>query len=117
MGIAVTVSGVRAEARKKNATILDDVAVLRRKWHAALLPTAQLPPFEEIMLGSLGRLADNIGLIRSEAGIPTLLRAGRYIQNWLGHEVCNARSATFHRNARWPWRMRPPTRFALRSLI
>jgi diguanylate cyclase (GGDEF)-like protein/PAS domain S-box-containing protein len=88
MGIAVTgASAVRVKATRKNPIILDDIAVLRRKWHAALLPGAQLPPFEEIMLGSLGRLADNIGLIRTEAEIPTLLRAGRYVQNWLGHEI------------------------------
>jgi diguanylate cyclase (GGDEF)-like protein/PAS domain S-box-containing protein len=86
MRIAVAEVGVKA-ARK--SAILDDIAVLRRKWHAALPPTAPLPPFEEIMLGSLGRLADNIGLVRTEGGIPTLLRAGRYVQNWLGHEVRN----------------------------
>jgi len=81
-------SAVRARAARKNA-ILDDMAVLRRKWHAALQPDAHLPPFEEIMLGSLGRLADNIGLIRVEGGTPTLLRAGRYVQDWLGHDVRN----------------------------
>jgi diguanylate cyclase (GGDEF)-like protein/PAS domain S-box-containing protein len=63
--------------------------VLRRKWHAACPPAAHLPPFEEVMLGSLGRLADNIGLIRIEGGVPTLLRAGRYVQAWLGHDVRN----------------------------
>ena len=90
MGIAVTgASAVRVKATRKNPIILDDIAVLRRKWHAALLPGVRLPPFEEIMLGSLGRLADNIGLIRTEAEIPKLLRAGRYVQNWLGHEVRN----------------------------
>src|SRR5262245_44140757 len=89
MGNAVTgASAVRARVARKNAN-LDDIAVLRRKWHAALPPTAELPPFEEVMLGSLGRLADNIALIRIEGGIPTLLRAGRYVQNWLGHDVRN----------------------------
>ncbi|MDQ8726559.1 EAL domain-containing protein [Bradyrhizobium sp. LHD-71] len=56
-------------------------------WHAALSPEALLPPFEEIMLGSLGRLADNIGLMQTEVGVPTLLRAGRYVQKWLGQEI------------------------------
>src|SRR5689334_2287006 len=89
MGIAVTgATAVRAKSAHKNA-ILDDIAVLRRKWHAALPPRAHLPPFEEIMLGSLGRLADNIGLIRIENGIPTVLRAGRSAQSWLGQDVRN----------------------------
>jgi diguanylate cyclase (GGDEF)-like protein/PAS domain S-box-containing protein len=82
-------SAVRARTTRKNAIVLDDIAVLQRKWHAAVLPGGQLPPFEEIMLGSLGRLADNIALIRTEAEIPTLLRAGRHVQNWLAHEVRN----------------------------
>jgi diguanylate cyclase (GGDEF)-like protein/PAS domain S-box-containing protein len=81
-------TAVRATGARKNA-ILDDIALMRRKWHAALPPTAQLPPFEEVMLGSLGRLGDHIGLIRIEDGIPTLLRAGRYVQNWLGRDVRN----------------------------
>lgn len=80
-------SEIGARTARKNAIILDDIAVLCRKWHAALSPDARLPPFEEIMLGSLGRLADNIGLISARAGIPTLLRAGRYVQNWLGQGV------------------------------
>jgi diguanylate cyclase (GGDEF)-like protein/PAS domain S-box-containing protein len=75
------------DARKIN--LLDDIAVLKRKWNAALPPGAHLPAFEEIMLGSLGRLADNIGLILIKDGVPLLLRAGRYVQGWLGHEASN----------------------------
>ena len=39
------------------------------------------------MLGSLGQLADNIALIRTDTGIATLQRAGRHVQSWLGCEI------------------------------
>jgi diguanylate cyclase (GGDEF)-like protein/PAS domain S-box-containing protein len=37
------------------------------------------------MLGSLGRLADHIALMRNEGGLE-LSRSGRYVQQWLGDE-------------------------------
>jgi hypothetical protein len=38
---------------------------------------ARLPPYEDIMLGSLGRLADHVMLLKGEAATTlTLVRAG-----------------------------------------
>jgi hypothetical protein len=47
---------------KLNVEMFDDVPVLRRKWQAALRPGEQLPRYEDVMLGSLGKLADHIVL-------------------------------------------------------
>ena len=44
---------------KSNAEMFDDVPVLQRKWQAALRPGGGLPRYEDVMLGSLGRLADH----------------------------------------------------------
>src|ERR1700732_1917724 len=71
---------------KLNAEMFDDVPVLQRKWQAALRPGEKLPRYEDVMLGSLGRLADHIVLIRHENDTLQLSRSGRYIQRWLGDE-------------------------------
>ncbi len=65
-----------------------DVPVLQRKWHAALRPGLSLPPYEEVMLGSLGRLADHVALLQgdSEASLE-ILRCGRFVQQWLGNDT------------------------------
>ncbi|MDB5581313.1 MAG: hypothetical protein JWR80_6489, partial [Bradyrhizobium sp.] len=42
---------------KSNAEMFDDVPVLQRKWQAAVRPGGGLPRYEDVMLGSLGRLA------------------------------------------------------------
>src|SRR5258708_4289208 len=64
-----------------------DVAVLQRKWHAALRPGISLPPYEDVMLGSLGRLADHLALLKAEGASLEVSRTGRYIQNWLGEDA------------------------------
>jgi diguanylate cyclase (GGDEF)-like protein/PAS domain S-box-containing protein len=67
------------------ADVISDIQVLRRKWNAALKPGHRLPPYEDIMLGSLGRLADHVMLLKGEAGTTlTLVRAGQYVHDWLG---------------------------------
>jgi diguanylate cyclase (GGDEF)-like protein/PAS domain S-box-containing protein len=69
-------------------TLIGDMPVLRRKWNAALKPGQILPPFEDIMLGSLGRLADYVMLVRMETGAPlTILRAGHYVREWIGRDA------------------------------
>ena len=65
-----------------------EAAIFRRKWHAAVAPGRPLPPYEEIVLGSLGKLADH--LIVVEGGAPAdfrVLRAGHAIAHWIGHEI------------------------------
>ena len=70
----------------KSATeMFDDIPVLQRKWRAALKPGERLPRYEDVMLGSLGRLADHIALLKGDGALE-LSRSGRYVQKWLGEE-------------------------------
>ena len=68
---------------KFNTEMFDDVPVLQRKWQAALRPGERLPRYEDVMLGSLGRLADHIVLLRDNNDTLEVSRSGRYIQKWL----------------------------------
>ena len=69
---------------KSNTEMFDDVPVLQRKWQAALRPGEGLPRYEDVMLGSLGRLADHIVLLKSNHDTLEVSRTGRYAQKWLG---------------------------------
>ncbi|MBN8989805.1 MAG: EAL domain-containing protein [Rhizobiales bacterium] len=71
---------------KLDTEMFDDVPVLRRKWQAALRPGEALPRYEDVMLGSLGRLADHIVLLRKDDETLGVSRSGRYIQQWLNDE-------------------------------
>ncbi|MEP6836955.1 MAG: EAL domain-containing protein [Bradyrhizobium sp.] len=79
MGVAKKSSG----AEKFNNDTFGDVPVLKRKWQAALRPGETLPRYEDVMLGSLGRLADHIVLLRDKDGALAISHTGRYIQHWL----------------------------------
>jgi diguanylate cyclase (GGDEF)-like protein/PAS domain S-box-containing protein len=68
---------------KLNTEMFDDVPVLRRKWHAALKPGEGLPRYEDVMLGSLGKLADHIVLLKHNDKALEVSRTGRYVQKWL----------------------------------
>jgi diguanylate cyclase (GGDEF)-like protein/PAS domain S-box-containing protein len=68
---------------KANTELFDDVPVLMRKWQAALQPDQSLPRYEEVMLGSLGRLADHIILLKHSNQAFEVSRTGRYVQKWL----------------------------------
>ncbi|KPF95748.1 diguanylate cyclase [Rhodopseudomonas sp. AAP120] len=63
-----------------------DLAILQRKWYAAVQPGQSLPSYEEVMLGSLGRLADQMALLQLTGGTPGVSRTGRYVQQWLGDD-------------------------------
>ena len=56
----------RTRSRPENTipNMFGDVPVLERKWQAALRPGESLPRYEDVMLGSLGRLADHIVLLQ-----------------------------------------------------
>ena len=73
----------RKSSGKTNAELFDDVPVLQRKWQAAVRPGQSLPRYEEVMLGSLGRLADHIVLLRGNDRTLEVSRTGRYVQKWL----------------------------------
>jgi diguanylate cyclase (GGDEF)-like protein/PAS domain S-box-containing protein len=81
---------VMSAARKPTAKIttdtFGDVPVLRRLWQAALLPGGSLPRYEDVMLGSLGRLADHIVLLKGDVDAFAVSRTGRYAQKWLCDE-------------------------------
>ena len=68
---------------KFNTEMFGDVPVLQRKWQAALRPGESLPRYEDVMLGSLGRLADHIVLLRDHGEALCVSHTGRYIQQWL----------------------------------
>src|SRR3984893_2883363 len=68
---------------KLNTEMFDDVPVLRRKWQAALRPGESLPRYEDVMLGSLGKLADHIVLLKHNDQALEVSRTGRYVQKWL----------------------------------
>ncbi|MFX4975012.1 hypothetical protein ABTB64_19475, partial [Acinetobacter baumannii] len=59
---------------------------LQRKWQAAVRPGERLPHYEDVMLGSLGRLADHIVLLRDVDGVLCASHTGRYVQTWLNDE-------------------------------
>jgi diguanylate cyclase (GGDEF)-like protein/PAS domain S-box-containing protein len=65
-----------------------EAAIFRRKWQAAVAPGRPLPPYEEIVLGSLGKLADHLIVVEGEGPATfKVLRAGRRIAEWIGYEV------------------------------
>src|SRR6202165_5202886 len=71
---------------KLNTEMFDDVPVLQRKWQAALRPGERLPHYEDVMLGSLGRLADHIVLLKHTNDAFEVSRTGRYVQKWLNDD-------------------------------
>jgi diguanylate cyclase (GGDEF)-like protein/PAS domain S-box-containing protein len=76
-------NAVKRSSGKITAEMFDDVPVLQRKWQAALQPGEKLPRYEDVMLGSLGRLADHIVLLKQNNETIEVSRTGRYIQKWL----------------------------------
>src|SRR6202012_2423231 len=73
-------------SEKFETKMFDDVSVLQRKWQAALRPGDKLPRYEDVMLGSLGRLADHIVLMKENNRALEVSRSGRYVQKWLDDE-------------------------------
>ena len=71
---------------KSGIEMFGDVPVLKRKWQAAVRPGERLPRYEDVMLGSLGRLADHIALLKDCGGAFAVSRTGRYFQQWIGDE-------------------------------
>jgi diguanylate cyclase (GGDEF)-like protein/PAS domain S-box-containing protein len=78
--------GVRKSSEKSEPEMFDDIPVLKRKWQAAMRPGDKLPAYEDVMLGSLGRLADHIVLLKDGARGLEVSRTGRYAQLWLEHD-------------------------------
>ena len=66
----------------------------KRKWRAALKPGERLPRYEDVMLGSLGRLADHIALLKDDGDARIVaqraLRAEMARRGALGHSLVRA---------------------------
>jgi diguanylate cyclase (GGDEF)-like protein/PAS domain S-box-containing protein len=72
--------------------LLSDIVILERMWRGAVMPGAKLPPYEQVVLGSLGRLGDHLLLIEGESAAAfRVLRAGRKIAEWIGRDVRGCR--------------------------
>ena len=76
-------------SEKFNTEMFADIPVLQRKWQAALRHGECLPRYEDVMLGSLGRLADHIVLLRDIDGSHVVSHTGRYVQQWLNDDRWN----------------------------
>lgn len=84
----MTEAGLLSAAAEK--PLSNDIAVLERKWRAALLPGETLPRYEDVMLGSLGRLADHIVVLSGTPDGLIVSRSGRYVEQWLDASVQGA---------------------------
>ena len=82
----VVMGAAKKSSGKFNPEMFGDVPVLKRKWQAALRPGARLPRYEDVMLGSLGRIADHIVLLKERGGTFSVSQPGRYIQQWLNDD-------------------------------
>src|SRR5215469_11767602 len=83
VGWGLFMSAVSKLSGKFNTEMFDDLPILRRKWQAGLRPGEQLPRYEDVMLGSLGRLADHIVVLKKNDDALEVSRSGRYVQKWL----------------------------------
>jgi len=77
------VSTIAVASENFEPDLFNDMSVLERKWRAARKPGRSLPLYEDVMLGSLGRLADHIAVLKGYGDGGELLRAGRYAESWL----------------------------------
>src|SRR5215469_8308155 len=81
----MSTAAVRCKSQPPSAA---DITVLRRLWQAAIAPGKKLPAYEEVVLGSLGRLADHLLLIEGTCHDEfRILRAGQTIRDWIGLDL------------------------------
>jgi PAS domain-containing protein len=65
-----------------------EAEIFQRKWSTAVSPVRPLPPFEEIVLGSLGRLARNLIVVEKlSTGDYKVIQCGRALAAWIGHDA------------------------------
>ena len=63
---------------------------LKQRWFAGLMHGNEMPPFEELMLGNLGKFGDDIMLLSIEDGDWRIIRAGSALPVWLGRDEKDA---------------------------
>ncbi|MEP9374592.1 EAL domain-containing protein [Mesorhizobium sp. KR1-2] len=75
-------------------TEFDDVRLILRRWQSARPAANALPQYEEMALGSVGRFADEMAVVRRmEGGEPVILRAGPRFEAIIG-DACVGRATT-----------------------
>ncbi len=71
--------------------LLSDKAIIERMWRGSVVPGRKLPQYEDVVLGSLGRLGDHLLLFEgSSVADFKVLRAGRKSREWIG---CDGRDS------------------------
>src|SRR5262245_42297309 len=82
-------------ANRSAAPILGgDISVFRLRWQASVKPGDPLPAYEDVVLGSLGRLADRLMLVGGQDAYSyQVMQAGQWIRNWIGLELRGQRVA------------------------
>ena len=79
--------------------LLSDKNIIERVWRGSVKPGKTLPQYEDVVLGSLGRLGDHLLLF--EGGSPAdfkVLRAGRKVRDWLGADLRDQQLADLPRD-------------------
>jgi len=91
-----------APLRKLNVAcppLLSDKTVIDRLWHGSVKPGSTLPQYEDVVLGSLGRLGDHLMIFEGGALADfKLLRAGRKIHELLGADLRDRKLADLPRD-------------------
>jgi diguanylate cyclase (GGDEF)-like protein/PAS domain S-box-containing protein len=68
--------------------LLSDKSIIERMWRGSVKPGKTLPQYEDVVLGSLGRLGDHLLLFQGNAATEfKVLRAGRKIREWIGADL------------------------------
>ncbi len=86
-------------SNEANGSLFLETAVLRTTWESASRTAHGLPRFEEVALGSLGRLSDETALLKcdSERGYP-VLRAGIRFEEWIGRPTKSVKISDLPQN-------------------
>lgn len=67
---------------------VDGATALQQRWHALQTAPGSLPTYEDMVLGGLGRHADNTALVATSGGEPlAILWGGTRFERWLGQEI------------------------------
>ena len=69
-------------------TEFDDVRLILRRWQSVRPASGGLPQYEEMALGSVGRFADEMAVVRQlEGDEPVILRAGAALRGDRGRAL------------------------------
>ncbi|MGO9769011.1 MAG: putative bifunctional diguanylate cyclase/phosphodiesterase [Roseiarcus sp.] len=78
-----------------------DIAELRWRWRAARALGDGLPPYEELLLGNVGRIDDNILLLAGDSADWNIHRVGRDIGRWVEGAERNVRLSQLEPDFAW----------------